>query len=59
MVTNGWTKKVEKLEEENAKLKETIKNLRWEGDEYQKRLDNVDLQAMCIQNLVKRIRGKI
>lgn len=42
-MTNGWTEKVEKLEKENAELEETIKNLRWEGDKYQKILDSIDL----------------
>ena len=48
-----------KLEKENAYLKETIKNLRCEGDEYQKSLDQIDLWAMEIQELIKKIRGKI
>lgn len=30
-----------------------------ECDEYQKKLDQIDLWAMEIQNLVKKIRGKI
>ena len=30
-----------------------------ECEEYQKRLDNIDLQAMCIESLIKKIRGKI
>jgi len=56
---NGWTEKIEKLEKENTELKETIKNLRWEGDVYQKKLDSIDWQAMCIQDLVKEIRKNI
>ena len=58
-MTHVWAEKAGELKKENAKLKETIKNLRWECEEYQKRLDNIDLQAMCIQNLIKRIRGEI
>jgi len=59
MLKNQWTEKIEKLEKENTELKETIKNLRWEGDEYQKKLDSIDWQAMCIQDLIKTIREKI
>ena len=32
---NAWTERIEELEKENTGLKETIKNLRWEGGEYQ------------------------
>ena len=56
---NGWTEKIEKLEKENTELKETIKNLRWEGDEYQRKLDNIDLKAMWIQQYAEEIREKI
>ena len=59
MLKNQWTERLEKLEKENAELKETIKNLRWEGDEYQRKLDNIDLQAMRIQGCVKKIRKNI
>jgi len=50
---------LEGLDKENIKLKETIQDLRLEGDEYQKRLDNIDFRAMNIQELVKQIRSKI
>jgi len=50
---------IEGLDKENIKLKETIQDLRSEGDEYQKRLDNIDFRAMNIQELVKQIRSKI
>jgi len=56
---NGWTERLEELQKENAVLKETIKNLRWEGDEYQKKLDKIDELALLIENAIKRIRGKI
>lgn len=58
-MTNGWTEKIERLEKENAELKETIKNLREEGEEYDFKLGEIDLQAMRIQNLVKKIRENI
>lgn len=48
-----------KLEKENIELKGTIKDLREEGEEYQKRLDEIDLLAMQIQTLLCRIRSKI
>ena len=51
--------RVKVLEKENAELKETIKNLRWEGEEYQKKLDQIDELALLIENAIKRIRGKI
>lgn len=56
---NDWTERLEKLEKENAEQKETIKNLRCEGEEYQKSLDYIDLWAMKIQELIKKIRSKI
>ena len=59
MIKNGWTEKLEKLQKENAELKETIKNLREEGEEYDWKLDNIDLQAMYIQDCVKKIRQNI
>ena len=80
MIKNGWTEKVEQLERENAELKATVKLLidenktkqemvtkfSSEGDEYQKRLDEIDLWAMEVQQLlrntqeyIKKIRGKI
>ena len=58
-MTNGWTEKIEVLQKENAELKETIKNLREEGEAYDKIFDNVDLQAMRIQNCIKKIRQNI
>ena len=56
---NGWTERLEELQKENAELKETIKNLREEGEEYDKIFDNIDLQAMRIQSCVKKIRQNI
>jgi cell division protein FtsB len=53
------TEKMEKLEKENIEMKETIKGLREEGEEYQKKLDIIDIQAMCIRNLANKIREKI
>ena len=58
-MVNEWTEKIEKLEKENIELKETIKDLREEGEEYQKNLDEIDLSAMQIQTLLCRIRSKI
>ena len=59
MIKNGLTEKLEKLQKENTELKETIKNLREEGEEYDKIFDNIDLQAMRIQSCVKKIRQNI
>jgi len=59
MIDNGYTEKIEKLQKENTELKETIKNLREEGEEYDKIFDNIDLQAMRIQSCVKKIRKNI
>ena len=59
MLTNDWIEKLEKLEKENAEQKETIKDLRWEDNEYDKKLNQIDLWAMEIQELIKKIRGKI
>ena len=59
MIKNGWTEKLEKLQKENAELKEAIKSLREEGEEYDKIFDNIDLQAMRIQSCVKKIRQNI
>ena len=61
MALSDWidSPRVEERDEERKELKEKIKDLRVECEEYQKRLDNIDLQAMCIQNLVKKIREKI
>ena len=42
-----------------TKLEETRKNMIWENSEYQKNLDQIDLWAMEIQGLIKKIRGKI
>ena len=59
MIDNGYTEKIEKLQKENTELKDTIKNLREEGEEYDKIFDNIDLQAMRIQSCVKKIRQNI
>ena len=59
MLKNHWTKKIEELERENIDLKETIKNLRWEGNEYEKKLNKIDELALLIENATKRIREKI
>jgi len=59
MIKNGWTERLEKLQKENTELKETIKNLREEGEEYDKKLDFIDLQAMRIQSCVKKNRKNI
>ena len=59
MIKNGLTEKLEKLQKENTELKETIKSLREEGEAYDKIFDNIDLQAMCIQDCVKKIRQNI
>lgn len=56
---NEWTEKIEKLEKENIELKETIKDLRWEGDEYDKKLDRIDELALLIENATERIRNNI
>ena len=58
-MVNEWTEKIGKLEKENIELKETIKGLREEGDEYQKNLDKIDELALLIENATKRIRSKI
>ena len=61
MAKRDWVSnpRVEELEEENIELKETIKNLRIECDEYQKKLDNIDFRAMNIQDLTKQIREMV
>ena len=59
MVTNDWTEKIEELERENAELKETIKGLRWEEEEYQKKLDSIDKWAMEVQQLLRNARELI
>ena len=59
MIDKGYTKKIEELEKENVVLRETIKDLREEGEEYDKKLDFIDLQAMRIQSCVKKIRQNI
>lgn len=59
MINNRWTERIEELEKENAELKELIKNLRWEGDEYQKKLDRIDELALLIENANGRIRNNI
>ena len=56
MIKNGLTEKLEKLQKENTELKETIKNLREEGEEYDFKLGEIDLQAMYIQDCTKKIR---
>ena len=58
-MVNEWTEKIEKLEKENIELKETIKGLRWEGEEYDKSLDKIDELALLVENAIKRIRGNI
>ena len=58
-MTNGLTEKLEKLQKENAELKETIKSLREEGEEYDFKLGEIDLQAMYIQDCTKKIRQNI
>ncbi len=50
---------VDDLKKENTKLKKTIQDLRLEGDEYQKKLDNIDFRAMNIQELIKEIREMV
>ena len=52
-------KKILCMEEENIRLREARNILTKELDEYQKSLDNIDLWAMEIQNLIKKIRSKI
>ena len=50
------------LEEIIALLKtkqELVTKFSKEGDEYQKKLDQIDLWAMEIQELIKNIRGNI
>lgn len=56
---NEWTKEIEKLEKENIELKETIKDLRGEGEEYDKRLNKIDFLAMQVEIRIKEIRSKI
>lgn len=48
-----------KLEKENIELKETIKGLREEGEEYDKKLNRIDELALLIENATKRIRNNI
>ena len=48
-----------KIEKKNNKNQELVTKLSEEGDEYQKKLDQIDLWAMEIQELIKKIRGKI
>ena len=59
MIDKGYTERLEELQKENAELKEAIKSLREEGEAYDKIFDNIDLQAMCIQDCVKKIRQNI
>ncbi len=50
---------VDDLKKENIELKKTIQDLRLEGDEYQRKLDNIDFRAMNIQDLTKQIREMV
>ena len=59
MLKNDWTEKIENLERENIDLKETVRNLRWEGNEYEKKLNKIDELALLIENAIKGIREKI
>ena len=52
---NDWTERIDELEKENAELKETIKSLRWEGDEYQRKLDRIDELALLIESYIPKI----
>ncbi len=45
--------------EKIIELKETIRDLRLEGDEYQKILDEIDLLALQAGTLIEEIRTKI
>ena len=56
---NAWTLKIDTLEKENFDLKETIKNLRWEGDRYQNDLDKINKSALIIEEEIRKIRGWI
>lgn len=47
------------IEKKNNINQELITQFSGECDEYQKKLDQIDLWAMEIQNLIKKIRGKI
>jgi len=50
---------VDDLKKENTELKETIRDLRLEADEYQKKLDEIDLLALQAGTLIEEIRTKI
>ena len=47
------------IEKKNNINQELVTKFSKEGDEYQKNLDQIDLWAMEIQALIKKIRGKI
>jgi len=48
-----------RIQKENIELKETIKGLRWEGDEYDKKLNRIDELALIIEDANERIRNNI
>jgi len=48
-----------KIEKKNNINQALVTKFSEECDEYQKNLDQIDLWAMEIQNLIKKIRGKI
>jgi len=48
-----------KIERKNNINQALVTQFSEEGDKYQKKLDQIDLWAMEIQNLIKKIRGKI
>lgn len=51
--------KFNKMNEENIELKETIKDLREEGEEYDKKLNRIDELALLIENATEKIRNNI
>ena len=58
----GYKEEKQVIEEVINLLKtqqELVTKFSKEGDEYQKKLDQIDLSAMQIQTLLCRIRGKI
>ena len=47
------------IEKNYFKKQELVTKFSSEGEEYQKKLDNIDLWAMEIERLIKNIRGNI
>jgi len=51
--------KLEDIQDILKSKQELVTKFSMEGDEYQKKLDQIDESALIIENAIKRIRGKI